>query len=124
MGAEVRQDSAKKASRTPKSEKHRESPSGLSLSGRLLGALEAVLEALGGLLEASEGVLEALGAVLRPSWKVLDASCAKSSHFVDFVPAFNGQTPARITFLANGLRFQRALSRGVGGVGGPGLDSS
>ena len=106
----MRQDSAKKASRTPKSEKHRESLSGLSLSGRLLGALEDVLEALGGLLEASEGVLEALGAVLRPSWRLLDASCAKSSHFVDFGPAFNGKTPARIPFLADGGRCSSAPS--------------
>ena len=60
----MRQDSAKMASRHPKSEKPRELPSGLSLRGRLLGAFEGVLEALGGLLEAFEGVLEALGGAL------------------------------------------------------------
>ena len=113
----MRQDSAKKAARTFKSEKHRESPSGLSLSGRLLGALEDVLEALGGLLEIFEGVLKGLGAVLRPSWRLLDASCAKSSYFFDLGPVFNGKTPARITFQADG-------SHRGGGVGGPGLDSS
>ena len=64
LEAEVRQDTAKMATRRPKSEKPRESPSGLSLRGRLLGALEGVLEALGGILEASEGVLEALGGAL------------------------------------------------------------
>ena len=41
LEAEVRQDSAKKASRTPKNEKYRELPSGLSRSGRFLGALKA-----------------------------------------------------------------------------------
>ena len=60
----MREDTAKMASRRPKSEKPRESPSGLSLRGRLLGALEGVLEALEGLLEASGGVLEALGGAL------------------------------------------------------------
>ena len=61
----MRQHSAKMASRTPKSEKPRELPSGFSLPGRLLVALGGVLGPLGGLLEASEGVLEALGRVLR-----------------------------------------------------------
>ena len=54
----------KRLQEPPKSEKHRESPNGLNLSRRLLGALEAVLEALGGLLEASEGILKALAGVL------------------------------------------------------------
>ena len=63
LEAEVRQDSAKMASRTPKSEKPRELPSGLSLPGRLLGALGGVLGPLGGLLEA-----------LKASWRLLEPS--------------------------------------------------
>ena len=59
LGAEVRQDSAKMASRTPKSEKPRELPSGLSLPGRLLGALGGVLGPLGGLWRRLGGALEA-----------------------------------------------------------------
>ena len=98
LEAEVRQDSAKMASRSLKSEISRELPSGLSLSGRLLGAFEGVLEALGGLLGAFRGVLEAKmrqdgvlkpqernssrttermasrGGVLDASWRLLGAS--------------------------------------------------
>ena len=93
----------------------------MSLSGRLLGALEGALEALGGLLEASEGALEALGAVLKPSWRLLDASCAKSRLFFDFGPASNGQNPSENHFSG---RRKRVLRCGVGGVGGSGLKPS
>ena len=48
-------------------------PSGLSLAGRLLGAFDGVLEALGGAFEAFEAVLEALGSVLEALGGALEA---------------------------------------------------
>ena len=117
LAAEVREDTAKMATRRPKSEKPRESPSGLSLRGRLLGALEGVLEALQGLLEASGGVLEALGGALEAEVRQDSAKMA-SRTLQERKPRElpSGWTPQG--------RRTRPLKRASSGVGGPGLDSS
>ena len=85
LEAKVRQDNAKMAARTPKSQKPRELSSELKLPGRLLGALEGVLEALGGPLKASWRLLEAPRrpkcAKIPPRWPQDDPGAKKLENY-------------------------------------------